>query len=147
MLTGMEQELTFRIILEDPPPGVDYGLQKGGGNDYEVVQKQRSKSGDLTFEFNARVKEGKDGQPVLLGPFTQGPADKRFAYLDIGTYAGQTDTEWSRRLKVPFRDITWDVVKKASNSKRVLETRVPGKGKDGSPSCATVKPFAGWKVV
>ena len=147
MLSSMEQELNFRIILVDPPPGVDYGLQKGGGNDYEVVQKQRSKSGDLKFEFSARVKEGKDGQPVLLGQFTQGPVDGRFAYLDIGTYAGQTDTQWSRRLKIPFRDITWDVVKKASRGKRVLEARVPGKGKDGSPSCATVKPFAGWKIV
>jgi len=147
MLSSMEQELNFRIILVDPPPGVDYGLQKGGGNDYEVVQKQRSKSGDLKFEFSARVKEGKDGQPVLLGQFTQGPVDGRFAYLDIGTYAGQTDTQWSRRLKIPLRDITWDVVKKASKGKRVLETRVPGKGKDGSPSCATVKPFAGWKIV
>ena len=73
----MEQELTFRIILEDPPPGVDYGLQKGSGNDYEVVQKQRSKSGDLKFEFSARVKEGKDGQPGLLGSFSQGPAQLR----------------------------------------------------------------------
>jgi uncharacterized protein DUF5990 len=143
----MEEELTFRIILEGPPPGVDYGLQKGGGNDFEVVQKQRSKTGDLKFEFSVRVKEGKDGQPVLLGPFTHGPADGRFAYLDIGTFAGQTGTPWSRRLKIPFRDITWDLVRKASNGKRVLETRVPGKGKDGSPSCATVKPFAGWKVV
>src|SRR5919206_2371727 len=111
-LAPMEQELSFRIILEEPPAGVDYGLQKGGGNDYEVVQKQRSKTGDLKFEFSVRVKEGKDGQPVLLGPFTHGPADGRFAYLDIGTYAGQTDTEWSRRLKIPFRDITWDMVKK-----------------------------------
>jgi hypothetical protein len=93
------------------------------------------------------VKEGKDGQPVLLGPFTQGPVDGRFAYLDIGTYAGQTNTQWSRRLKIPFRDITWDVIKKVANGKRVLETRVPGKAKDGSPTCATVKPFAGWKVV
>jgi hypothetical protein len=143
----MEEELTFRIILEDPPPGIDYGLQKGAGNDYEVVQKQRSKTGDLKFEFSARVKEGKDGQPVLLGPFTHGPTDGRFTYLDIGTYAGQTNTQWSRRLKIPFRDITWDVVKKAANGKRVLETRVPGTAKDGSPTCATVKPFAGWKVV
>ena len=55
----MEQELTFRIILENPPPGVDFGLQKGGGSNYEVTQKQRSKTGDLHFEFNARVKEGK----------------------------------------------------------------------------------------
>lgn len=142
----MEQELTFRIILESPPGGVDFGLQKGRGSEYEVVQKQRSGKGDLRFEFDARVKEGKDGQPTLLGPFVQGPSHERFVYLDIGTYAGQTDTPWSRRLKVPFRDITWDVVKEATRGKRVLEARVPGTGRDGGPSCATVKPFAGWKI-
>lgn len=143
----MEQELNFRIVLEDPPPGVDYALQKGSGNDYEVVQKQRSKTGNLKFEFTARVKEGKDGQPVLLGPFTQGPPDVRFAYLNIGSSAGQIDTPWNRRLKVPFRDITWDIVNKASKGKKVLETHVPGKAKDGTPTCATVKPFAGWTIV
>ena len=139
-------ELRFRIILESPPPGVDYGLQKGGGNDYEVTQKQRSKTGDLQFEFDARLKEGKDGLPVLLGPFVHGPPQERFVYLDIGTYAGQTNTPWGRRLKVPLRDITWDMVKQASRAEHLLETRVPGTAKDGSPTCATVKPFAGWKV-
>jgi Family of unknown function (DUF5990) len=142
----MEQELAFRVVLVDPPPGVDFGLQKGDGRDYEVVQKQRSKKGDLHFEFSARVKEGKDGLPVLLGPFVHGPPQGRFAYIDIGTYAGQTDTPWSRRLKIPFRDITWDMVKKASRGTQVLETHVPGKARDGSPNCATVKPFEGWKV-
>ncbi|HJP94174.1 MAG TPA: DUF5990 family protein [Pyrinomonadaceae bacterium] len=140
----MEQQLTFRIVLENPPPGVDFGLQKGSGSNYEVVQKQRSKTGDLRFEFDARVKERKDGLPTLLGAFVQGPPHERFVYLDIGTYAGQADSCWSRRLKVPLRGITWDVVKQASRG--VLETRVPGTGKDGSPTCATVKPFNGWKV-
>jgi hypothetical protein len=142
----MDQEIRFRIILESPPPGVDYGLQKGGGNDYEVTQKQRSKTGDLKFEFDARLKEGKDGLPVLLGPFVHGPPQERFVYLDIGTYAGQTDTPWGRRLKVPLREITWDMVKQVSRTAHVLETRVPGTAKDGSPTCATVKPFSGWKV-
>ena len=142
----MDQELNFRIVLESPPPGVDYGLQKGGGNDFEVTQKQRSKTGDLQFDFSARVKEGKDGSPVFLGPYVQGPPQERFVYLDIGTYAGQTDTPWSRRLKIPLRGITWDLVKQSSKPSHVLETHVPGTGKDGSPSCATVKPFAGWKV-
>ena len=142
----MDQQLRFRIILESPPPGVDYGLQKGGGNDYEVTQKQRSKTGDLQFEFDARLKEGKDGLPVLLGPFVHGPPQERFVYLDIGTYAGQTDTPWGRRLKVPLRGLTWDMVTQASRAANVLETRVPGTAKDGSPTCATVKPFAGWKV-
>ena len=142
----MDQEVNFRIILESPPTGVDYGLQKGGGSNYEVTQKQRSKTGDLRFEFDARVKEGKDGQPVFLGPFVQGPPHERFVYLDIGTYAGQSDTPWGRRLKIPLRGITWNEVKQASRGTNLLETRVPGTAKDGSPTCATVKPFAGWKV-
>lgn len=142
----MDQELTVRITLESPPPGVDYGLQKGGGSNYEVTQKQRSKTGDLQFEFSARVREGKDGLPVFLGPFVHGSPQERFVYLDIGTYAGQTETPWSRRMKIPLRGITWDMVKQASRTAHVLETRVPGTGKDGSPTCATVKPFAGWKV-
>ncbi len=142
----MDQELNFRIILESPPPGIDFGLQKGGGSNYEVIQTQRSKTGDLQFEFSARVKEGKDGQPVFLGPFVQGPPQERFVYIGIGTFAGQTGTPWSRRLKVPLRGITWDEVKQASSGKNVLVTSVPGKRKDGSPSCATVKPFSGWNV-
>jgi len=142
----MDQTVNFRVILESPPPGVDYGLQKGGGSNYEVTQKQRSESGDLRFEFDARVKEGKDGQPVFLGPFVQGPPHERFVYLDIGTYAGQSDTPWGRRLKIPLRGITWNEVKHASRGTNLLETRVPGTAKDGSPTCATVKPFAGWKV-
>ena len=109
----MEQELNLLIILESPPPGIDFGLQKGGGNDYETIQIQRSKAGDLRFEFSVRVREGKDGQPNFLGPFTQGPTAERFVYLDIGTYAGQKDTSWSRRLKIPLRGITWNQIKKS----------------------------------
>jgi hypothetical protein len=138
----MEHELNLLIILEDPPPGVDFGLQKGSGDPYETVQTQRSSTGDLRFELSVRVREGKDGLPNFLGPFTQGPAQQRFVYIDIGTYAGQTNTVWSRRLKIPLRGITWELIKKG----KTLETRVPGTGKDGGPNCATVKPFAGWGV-
>ena len=136
----MEHQLELVIILESPPPGIDFALQKGSGNNYETVQIQRSGKGDLRFDFSVRVREGKDGQPNFLGPFVQGPAHERFVYIDIGSYAGQTDTSWARRLKIPLRGISWAQVKKA----KVLQTRVPGTGKDGSPTCATVKPFAGW---
>ena len=138
----MEHELNLLIILEDPPPGVDFGLQKGSGDPYETVQTQRSSTGDLRFELSVRVREGKDGLPNFLGPFTQGPAQQRFVYIDIGTYAGQTNTVWSRRLKIPLHGITWELIKKG----KTLETRVPGTGKDGGPNCATVKPFVGWGV-
>ena len=144
MLRGVEHELTLRIILEAPPPGVDFGLQEGHGNDYKTVQTQRSKTSDLTFTFTVRAKQNVAGEPNFLGPFSQGPTHGRFVYIDIGTYAGQIGTPWSRRLKIPLTGITWEIVKKASASGRVLETRVPGTGRDGGPNCATVKPFAGW---
>jgi hypothetical protein len=129
--------------LEKPPKGVDFGLQEGRGKDYQVVQTQRSSGKDLTFEFSVGVKTTSNGaDPILLGPFVQGPPSNRFVYLDIGACAGQMDTPWSRRLKVPLSGITKDM----TESGAILEARVPGTGKDGGPNCATVKPFGGWKT-
>ena len=142
----MEREISLRIVVERPPAGVYFGLQKGSGNNYETVQTVESKSADLRFAFDVRVREGKDGAPNFLGPFVQGPAQERFVYLDIGTYAGQTNTPWSRRLKIPLRGITWALIDQAEKSAlAALEVRVAGTGKDGGPSCGTVKPFEGWK--
>lgn len=175
-LRNMEHELTLRIVLEKPPAGVDFGLQKGRGSDYETIQKQRSEGKDLHFEFTVRVKAGRKpasprsksgaggsrsrqasaslGQhasagrgdmPNFLGPHVQGPTGERFIYIDIGTYAGQTQTCWSRRLKIPLSGITWDMIDRVlADGESLLETRVPGTGKDDGPSCATVKPFPGW---
>src|SRR5262245_30927176 len=137
-----QSEVRLRLVLERPPAGVDFGLQEGKGNGYKTVQKQRSKGGDLTFNFTMAVKD-KDGAPNFLGPFAQGPPTDRFIYIDIGEYAGQKDCPWSRRLKVPLGGITWQTIENGP----VFEARVPGTGKDGGPNCATVKPFGGWKPV
>jgi uncharacterized protein DUF5990 len=80
---------------------------------------------------------------AMAGPFVQGPARHRFVYVDIGTYAGQADSYWSRRLKIPLEGIPAEVIRTGG----VLETRVPGRGRDGGPNCATVKEFKAWKLV
>ena len=141
----MEPEITLRIVLEAPPPGVDFGIQKGRGSLFEVIQKQRSKGPDLSFEFSVGVRNADgSGTPDFSGPIVQGPRGGRFVYVDIGTVAGQLDTPWSRRLKVPLTGITADQIRRATSGGSALETRVPGTGKDGGPSCASVKDFAGW---
>ena len=133
--------LTLRIILESPPAGVDFALQKGSGAIFETVQTQRSKGQNLIFEFQPTIKEGvSDSMAALGGPFVQGPPKKRFVYLDIGTCAGQMDSCWSRRLKIPLAGIP----SKFLLTGGVLEARIPGTGRDGGPSCATVKEFDGW---
>lgn len=141
----MNQELTLRIVLENPPSGVDFGLQKGSGSKYETIQKQRSNNKDLEFEFTINVKPNKNASPNFLGTFVQGTPDSRFIYIDIGTYAGQTNTGWSRRLKIPLNGITSDMIKKLlANPNSILEAKVPGTGRDNGPNCGTVKPFTGW---
>lgn len=143
----MNQTVSLRIILEKPPTGVAFGLQKGSGNQYETVQTQSSNSEDLQFECTVQVKEEKDEAPNLLGPFVQGPKNGRFIYIGIGTHAGQLGSIWSRRLKIPLQGITWEMIAQTlANPDLILETRVPGTGKDGTPNCATVKPFGGWYV-
>jgi hypothetical protein len=126
-------EVLFRIVLEQPPAGVAIGLQKGRGSLYETVQTQSSDGGDLIFEFTATVKDNGD----FAGPFVQGKAGERFVYLDIGTLAGQAHSPWTRRLKVPLRDVPHAAS---------VETSVAGTGRDGTPSCATPKDFSGWRA-
>ena len=53
----MNQELTVRIILENPPPGIEFGIQKGSGNNYETILKQKSGIHDLSFEFKIVLKK------------------------------------------------------------------------------------------
>jgi hypothetical protein len=142
----MSKELTLRIILERPVPGVVYGLQKGSGPGYQTIQKQTAGSADLVFEFNCTAKQNDKGDLVFTGPHTQGTPQSRFVYIDIGTYAGQAGTTWSRRLKVPLSGIDMQLINRLSD-KEILLAKVPGTGKDGGPNCATVKPFDGWKVI
>lgn len=143
-----KSELKLRIILEQPPKGFDFGLQKGRGTIYETVQKKRFSGKDLIFEFTVDVivdgdlKSGGKASPGFAGPFVQGPTRGQFVYIDIGTYAGQADSAWGGRLKVPLIGITTAMI----HSGKFLETRVPGTARDGSPTVATVKPFDGWKL-
>src|SRR5262245_50246832 len=106
----MQFELPLRLIAVTPTAGCDFGLQKGRGNAFEVVSKQRSTGADLTFDLHVAVKDNrKDGGPNFLGPFVQGPPEQRFFYIDIGTWAGQMDTPWSRRAKIPLTAIGWEL--------------------------------------
>jgi hypothetical protein len=144
----LETSLLLRIVLEKPPPGVDFGLQEGKGRDYKTVQTQRSKGGDLTFTCTVTVKDKReDGLPNFLGPLTQGPPTDRFIYFDIGQFAGQKDSCWNRRLKIPLVGITWEMIQQVSaDPKLILEMRAPGTGKRGGPMCAKLKGVE-WKAV
>jgi Family of unknown function (DUF5990) len=141
------REITLQLTLVKPTAGVDFALQEGRGSQFTTVQKQRSTGRDLSFEFSVTVKQAKNGEPDFAGPHVQGAAGERFFYINIGTYAGQTDTPWGRRLKVPLYLIGWDEIA----SGKILSAGIPGTDKDGGPSCAyewrkRVDPSWRWEV-
>ena len=140
--------VAIRIILVVPPSGVDFGIQEGKGYDYKTIQIQRSKGKDLRFDFTVTVKGNRDDElPNFSGPLIQGPPTGRFVYIDIGKLAGQANSKWERRIKVPLEGITMEMIDQVSdNPKRRIQASIPGTGKDGGPSCATVKLIDSWKV-
>jgi hypothetical protein len=141
------RELPIRIVLVDPPSGVTYAIQRGRGSDYEPAFSQTPKHGDVTFEFAITAAAGKESQPNFLGEYVQGPTGRRYVYVDVGRYAHQADTEWARRMIIRLDDVAWPLIDRATKPGKCLEARIPGTGSDGGPSCATVKPIGGWKVV
>jgi hypothetical protein len=143
----MNREITLHIILEKPTQGVDIGLQKGTGSRYETEQIQQSQGEDLYFFCPIVVKgEGTD-VPRFSGVYAQGTKDEPFVYLDIGTCAGQLNTIWSRRLKIPLKSMDWSKINAClSNPNASLVAHVAGLTKDGGPNCGTVKPFLGWHI-
>jgi hypothetical protein len=144
----MEFELPVRVVLVDPPAGIDYGIQQGRGAQYETLFVQQRQRQDVSFDFAIAVADNRaDGEPNFRGPIVQGPPTGRFIYVDVGTYAGQKNTFWARRMKIPLGCITWTLIKKArSKPGQRLIAKIQGTGKDGGPACATVPLIGGWAV-
>lgn len=134
----MKHEVKMRIVVADPLPGVTMQVQRGKD---ELLPPTAARKNDLVFDFEITVDMSGDA-PNFLGKYAQGPKDTRFVYVNSGTYAGQHITQWSRRAKLSLMSITREQVEKGL----VLETTMPGVGKDGGPTCASVKGIE-WKVV
>lgn len=136
-----DRTLHLRITLVAPPAGVMYALQL----DDAPVDQQLSDGGDLSLDVSVRFVEDAKGVRYL-GPFVKNQGGRRFVYFRVGTSAGQHDSPWSRRGKVWFEDLPVDLARQAATSGRRLEARFPGLAKDGTPSCATVRPLDGWRL-
>lgn len=65
--------LNLHIILQKPPANIHFALQKGHGNNFEVVERRLSDGSDLVFDLTIDNKGmGKADCPQFGGPFVQG---------------------------------------------------------------------------
>jgi len=143
----MEGALALRITVMRPPRGVTFRLQRGRDG---LLAPAAEGAGEITFDFDVRVGGTQaGGSPNFLGEYTQGPKTVRFVYVNSGRHAGQADTFWDRRAKVPLMSITSAQIKSVLGKRgHLLEACIEGTGGDGGPACGTVPLLgAGWKLV
>lgn len=126
---------TLRLIIDDPVPGVRYSLQK----DNLPFEPRTAGDGPIALEVPMTLHP----DARMTGPFVrrEGP-ERRFVYIRIGTSAGDHASPWSRRAKIDIHDIPGSLLVPDA----VLEVHLPGRGKDGSPACATVRPVTPWSL-
>lgn len=134
-----DASVTLRLTIADPVPGVAYSLQD---KDNHPVDPQTAGEGPLSFDVALRLSE--DGR--WLGPFVrrEGP-ERRFVYIAIGTSAGDHGSEWTRRAKIDIHDMP-DTLKAAARTGSMPQAVLPGRGKDGTPACATVR-VREWRLI
>jgi hypothetical protein len=132
-------ELRLRIVVEGPVPGLAIALQRGKADKATLVPPASQTAVAVAFDLEVTV-EGRlpDGRPRLLGPCVQGPPEARFVYLSVGKYAGQTDAQWTGRIKVPLDGLGWDQVQ-ALTPGAGLSARIPGRSPKGGPALASVR--------
>ena len=131
--------ITLRLTLADPVAGVRYSLQQDDAP-FEPVTAT-----EAPLSFDVPVRLSVDNR--FLGPFVrrEGP-QRRFIYIRIGQSAGDPASCWTRRAKLDIHDIPPPLLDQARQG-RILEVVLPGRGRDGSPACATVRPLKAWRVL
>ena len=137
-------DLPLRIVVDRPPAGVVFAVQLGRDRLLAPVIDRPDRK---VFEFSVRAVTGGTAAR-LLGDAVQGPAAGRFVYVNSGQMAGQAGTIYSRRAKVPLGTITSALVTAAHQKPGArLEATMEGTGRDGGPTCASLKDFEGWRLV
>jgi len=139
-------EILLRISVIAPPAGVVFRLQRGR---WELVSPSMTTAKSISFDFEMSVRAGAEGEPVrLLGPFAQGPPSGRFVYVTAGKRAGQADSCWDRRAKVPLKDLSAALIEKALGSPgSIIEAQIAGTARDGGPAVATVPLIGPWRII
>jgi hypothetical protein len=138
--------IPLRLSVLNPPAGVRMKVQRGRD---ELLDPTRQLKDRLIFDFPVTVDVG-SGSPNFLGKYTHGPKTARFVYLNSGTYAGQTETCWSRRAKISLMGITAKQVRDlATMPGSRLEVSFEGTGGlDGGPVCGSIRSFVeGWTKI
>lgn len=143
----MKIEVPLRAVLEAPPEGVRWALQRSKGDLSDLAAPTTMSSERITFEFTVQAELTAEGGVRLTGPAVQGPPTARFFYLNTGIYAADPGQAMGRRAKFGLSGLAWTLINSLKPGQR-LEARIAGKAKDGGAACATVPILPpGWTAI
>lgn len=139
----MTSTAAIRIVLIDPPSGVRFAVQRGRD---ELLAPVQTTTDRIIFELALKVLDASCQPPRFGGPYVHGPSAARFVYVNSGSYAGEAGTCWSRRIKLPLKDITAELLQSlAAGDEYLLQAEIAGRARDGGPACATVPLLRPWQ--
>ena len=132
----MTDTVTLRLTIADPVPGLHYWRQDAKNAPHDI---RLSTEAPLTFDMPVDLRP--DGKPG--GTFVRREGkERRFVYIAIGGAMPGLPVV-SRRAKIDVHDIPADLLKPDG----VIGTTLPGRARDGTPACATVRPLTPWRIV
>ena len=132
----MTETVTLRLTIADPVPGLHYWRQDAKNAPHDI---RLATDAPLTFDMPVELRP--DGR--LGGTFVRREGnERRFVYIAIGgSMAGLAVV--SRRAKIDVHDIPPALLTPGA----VIAATLPGRGRDGTPACATVRPLTPWASI
>lgn len=132
----MAETVTLRLTIADPVPGLHYWRQDAKNAPHDI---RLSTEAPLTFDMPVDLRP--DGK--LGGTWVRREGkERRFVYIAIGGALPGIPVV-SRRAKIDVHDIPAALLKPGA----VIATTLPGRGKDDTPACATVRPLTPWTAI
>ena len=132
----MTETVTLRLTIADPVPGLHYWRQDAKNAPHDI---RLATEAPLTFDMPVDLRP--DGR--LGGTFVRREGkERRFVYIAIGGSMGGLAVV-SRRAKIDVHDIPPALLTPGA----VIATTLPGRGRDGTPACATVRPLTPWTSI
>ncbi|MBI5707679.1 MAG: hypothetical protein HZC36_11910 [Armatimonadetes bacterium] len=129
------ESISLLIIVHRPVPGVWGALQEGHGSAGRPFALQKSPPERAVWEAQVTLRQGRPA-----GPFIQKDSKGSFIYLLWGASSGQPGTAIQRRAKVYLPGGP-----DFPGSHKIWVIEFEGRGKDGGPACATIKPTSPWR--
>jgi hypothetical protein len=141
-MSAEELEVTIEIVCMQLP-GLQYEgrgpVHLGIQQDEDINETAPADSDRIVFRPSLRVRRHTDGSANFLGPFTHGPRNERFIYLNWVVVRNKVPIEQIGRIKLHLNHIKYEQAQKAAARKKPIKVALQLTSEKGKPVFASVR--------